>query len=354
MTSPVRGVPGAARHEHARAESAGPSSEVPAPAAPALGALVAVPGLSIATAGRTARPAASGSASGALTIRRNFVLTKSYRPKTTGVVARPKFDPSLTDELEPSRVYRVTGFDFSGNMVLLDEQTGVEYLVAREQHSSFDIVEAPTGASAPTVHAPAPTKAPPVLSSSSATSSSASSQGALSSNSASSSSAKAPPVLSSSSASSSSSSASAAPASAVIGYADSAAATWENQRHENGCWLAALAVLMNRRQLDIQTMLGWADEAFFGITGEHLVEFCQMLKFPVEQIAPTEIARVHASLQAGHMVMMGVPEHMMVVFAIAADDSYLRVWDPADGEIQKVSAAAIISQAKGFWVRKGT
>lgn len=337
MTSPARGVPGTARHEQARAESAAPSSEVPASAAPALGALVAVPGLSVATTGRTARPAASGSAP---TIRRNFVLTKSYRPKTTGVVARPKFAPQMTDELDPSQVYRVTGFDFSGNMVLVDEQTGVEYLVAREQHTLFDVVEAPTSASAPDTQPPAPATATPVPSSSSSSSSSMSSSSMSSS--------------STSSNSNSNSSSSSSSSSTVVGYPDSATAGWEEQRHEYGCWLAAVAVLTNSRQQDIQKSLGWGDDAFYSISDGDLIEFCQMLKWPVEQIALTELARVHASLQGGNLVMIGVPAHMMVVFAIAADGSYLRVWDPRTRKIHQLATATLASKAESFFVRKGT
>ncbi|MBV9822296.1 MAG: hypothetical protein JO144_08640 [Actinobacteria bacterium] len=336
MTSPARGVPGTARHEQARAESAGPSSEVPASAAPALGALVAVPGLSVATTGRTARPAASSSAP---TIRRNFVLTKSYRPKTTGVIARPKFAPQMTDELDPSQVYRVTGFDLSGNMVLTDEQTGVEYLVARELHSSFDVVEAPTGASAPDTSPPAPATATPVPSSSSSSSSSMS-PSSTSSN--------------SNSNSSSSPSSSSSSSSSVVGYPDSATAGWEEQRHEYGCWLAAVAVLTNSRQQEIQKSLGWGDDAFYSISDGDLIEFCQMLKWPVEQIALTELARVHASLQAGNLVMIGVPAHMMVVFAIAADDSFVRVWDPRTRKIHQLATATLASKAESFFVRKGT
>jgi hypothetical protein len=150
------------------------------------------------------------------------------------------------------------------------------------------------------------------------------------------------------------SSSSSSSAASVIGYPDSATTAWEAQRHVRGCWLACMAVLTSRQQQEIQESLGWPDDAFYGIGDGQLAEFSQLLKWPVEQIPLTAIERVYASLSVGDLAIIQVPGHVMVVFAAAADHSYLRIWDPTDASFGRLATATLKDKARSFFVHKRT
>jgi hypothetical protein len=113
-----------------------------------------------------------------------------------------------------------------------------------------------------------------------------------------------------------------------------------------------MAALSGRTQDDIRQSLNWDDEAFYSIGEDQLPEFSQMVKCEVEKIPVAAIDRLHDSINKLHPAIVAVPEHVMVAYAIAEDDSYLKVWDPANESLQQPSMAAVVSQAQWFYVRK--
>jgi hypothetical protein len=226
--------------------------------------------------------------SGGLKIRRQFVLTKSYQPKTAAIEASLAFDPTLKETLNPSTAYRVIGFDFKDNIVLRDATMGYDYLVPKSLHDQFVLVEVPEE----------PRQA------------------------------------------------------GYIGHPDGVTSKWRKQKFPDGCWLACMAALSGRTQDDIQQSLNWEDEAFYSIGEDQLPEFSQMVKCEVEKIPVAAIDRLHESINKLHPAIVAVPEHVMVAYAIAEDDSYLKVWDPANESLQQPSMAAVVGQAQWFYVRK--
>jgi hypothetical protein len=197
--------------------------------------------------------------------------------------------------LEEGREYRVIGFDFKGNTILYDAQYGYKYAVPRNKENLF-APAAEHGQSA------------------------------------------------------------AATATAAAGQGQSAAADektaavkkevpfigvnplgWQQQIFKKGCWLATMAVLAGKSQQDIQKQIRWEDNAFYGIgSSGDIQEFAQMIKNPVQDAKCSDADEVLRILSTDKPIMIGVPEHAMILFAISPDKTYVKIWDPANGSIQTV------------------
>lgn len=83
-------------------------------------------------------------------IRRTFVLTKTYTPRVD-IADVPLVDPENSkkewgrETLAGGSGYhfRVTGFDFDGNVILQGGQAGMTYLLGRDMDGGFDLVDVP-------------------------------------------------------------------------------------------------------------------------------------------------------------------------------------------------------------------
>lgn len=139
------------------------------------------------------------------------------------------------------------------------------------------------------------------------------------------------------------------PQPAYVGFFDNVAASWKPQIFPRGCWLATMAVLSERTQENIQKSLRWSNDAFYGISAKGLVEFSQMINCKVREIGK-DVEQIYASINAGKPVILGVPGHVLIIFAISTDKQTLRTWDPADGEIQVTPTSLVFKHTEAVFV----
>ena len=121
----------------------------------------------------------------------------------------------------------------------------------------------------------------------------------------------------------------------IAGLSDRTAGQWERQIFKNGCWLAAVAVLGGKTQRDIQQSLGWSDDAFYAIVMEkEMAEFGQMCGTELTTINYMSADAIYNAVDGRKPVMLGVPGHVVVIYAMSADKQQVSVWDPDGAKLK--------------------
>jgi len=197
-------------------------------------------------------------------IQCQFVLTKSYRPRRGDIEVRMVGAPNIVDRLDTAKTYRVKGFTFDGRHVLYDATVGLEWLVDSNRHGDFDEVHV----------APAP------------------------------------------------------PEPSFVGFTDAGANRWEKQITPRGCWFAAMAVLCGKTHHQMLDRLKWKEDALYSITMREIPELGQLLTVPVERIDWKSPEALYSAVNSGKPVMLGVPDHVVVVYAVSMDKTLAAIWDP--------------------------
>ena len=221
-----------------------------------------------------------------------FILTKSYIA-LDNIPCHIIFEEAKSSTMEKGCEYRVIGFDFKGNTILYDAQHGYKYAVPRNKENLFGPA---VGQGQPAAAAAAAGQGPSVAADEKT-----------------------------------------AAVKKEVPFIGVNPSGWQQQIFENGCWLATMAVLAGKSQQDIQKQLGWKNDAFYGIGNTvEIKEFAQMIKNPVQEAKCSDADEVLRILSTNKPIMIGVPGHAMILFAISPDKTYVKIWDPANGSIQTV------------------
>jgi hypothetical protein len=203
-----------------------------------------------------------------------FVMSSFYRPRTDDVtgwlLGEEDNKPFMEDQLSSRQVYRVSGFDFKGNVILWDKQAGTKFLVDKGLSDWFDFVSEP-----------------------------------------------------------------------MAGLQDSIARNWQRQARPTDCWFAAIAILDGRTQqelrLHMQQNWNWGDDAFYSINSmATLCEFGEMIGCRLKPVSHTSIDELYVAVNRSP-VILGVPEHVVVLYAVTLNKQTIRIWDPANGQIRNLN-----------------
>ncbi|MFB9278985.1 eCIS core domain-containing protein [Cohnella cellulosilytica] len=226
-----------------------------------------------------------------------FVLGKSYKPKYDDILI---FVDGMELELERDRSYRVKGFDFHGNVVLYEKFSGLEFRIENDMDDHFTIVDENEILDHVTNQNNAPD--PEVHNNGGEDMTVEPSQPEF------------------------------------VGLSQETAQTWEKQYYKSGCWLATLAVIYKTRQEKLEKDLNWKQEDMFGVLSGELLTITRTLGRPLTYLPGGDLERdiVVGLLAGGIPILIGVPEHAMILFAATPDGQRVRIWDPANGSIQEI------------------
>ncbi|PRX62388.1 uncharacterized protein DUF4157 [Cohnella sp. SGD-V74] len=243
-----------------------------------------------------------------------FVLTRTYTPNDDNVRA---FLGEDEIKLVRGRNYVVKGFDFNGNVILHESQSGRSFSINRDLDHLFSVVpDEGEEVEAPVLPQPEhdqPDHQQLVRQQE-----------------------QQQPL-----------------APTFIGFSEEIAGSWTPQIFETGCWLAVMAVISGKTQQQMQEELGWGDDAFYTVTSNQLAEFAQLVQCPITEITNDQLTAefVAQTLGEGNPIGLGVPDHAMILFAISSDLSLVRIWDPANCRIQQISFQLMKKHIEDAFVR---